>query len=103
MPQLTVEQDTGSNIAYKELVAVIGAYDVDINDNLTLSTQPPTYGVLTLKREVRSVPKLQDCSAPSSDSEEVVVPCGLELPQDVVSCDAFVYVEILLNNSHKTC
>ncbi|XP_033637389.1 uncharacterized protein LOC117298318 isoform X2 [Asterias rubens] len=81
---LIVEQNTGANIAYKDLVVMIGAYDVDINDNLTLLIQPPTYGVLTMRDEVRSIPLRQNCSQLSRNitSQENVLPCGLETPQE---------------------
>ena len=65
---------------------MIGAYDVDINDNLTLLIQPPTYGVLTMRDEVRSIPLRQNCSQLSRNitSQENVLPCGLETPQEPV-------------------
>ncbi|XP_033637723.1 uncharacterized protein LOC117298529 [Asterias rubens] len=82
--KLIVEQNTGVNIAYKDLVVMIGAYDVDIYDNLTLLIQPPPYGVLTMRDEVRSIPLRQNCSQLSRNitSQEIVLPCGLETPQE---------------------
>ncbi|XP_038062441.1 uncharacterized protein LOC119732930 [Patiria miniata] len=77
---LTVEQNTGSNVAYKDLTAVLGAYDADTNDELTIVTRPPTYGTLALTSQVKTVPSRQNCSEPSADSEEPVIPCGIELP-----------------------
>ncbi|XP_022103297.1 uncharacterized protein LOC110986025 [Acanthaster planci] len=79
---LIVEQNTGSNVAYKDLVAELGAYDVDTNDNLTILTQHVTYGNLTLTWQSRSVPSRQNCSVPSGDTEQSVIPCGLQLPHD---------------------
>ncbi|XP_071798137.1 uncharacterized protein [Asterias amurensis] len=80
---LIVEQNTGANIAYKDLVVMIGAYDVDTNDNLTLLIQPPTYGEITLRDEVRSIPQRQNCSQLLRSSEGNVLPCGLETPHEV--------------------
>ncbi|XP_038050876.1 uncharacterized protein LOC119724026 [Patiria miniata] len=79
---LTVEQNTGSNVAYKDLRAELGAYDVDSDDKLTIITQPPTYGTLTLTQEVKTVPSTQNCSEPSGDGEGPVIPCGLKLPHE---------------------
>ncbi|XP_022105060.1 uncharacterized protein LOC110986994 [Acanthaster planci] len=78
---LTVEQNTGFNVAYKELSFELGAYDPDITDELTVVTQPPTYGTLTLTRVSKTVPTAQGCSEPSIDNEEPVIPCGLTLPR----------------------
>ncbi|XP_038050728.1 uncharacterized protein LOC119723897 [Patiria miniata] len=79
---LIVEQNTGSNVAYKDLTLVLGAYDPDINDNLTIITQPPSYGTLEETHQSEEVPSTQNCSEPSVDSEEPTIPCGLEVPHD---------------------
>ena len=65
-------------------MVTIGAYDVDTNDNLTLLIQPPTYGEITLRDEVRSIPQRQNCSQLLRSSEGNVLPCGLETPHEVV-------------------
>ena len=90
--QFTVEQNVESNVAYKDLVATLGAYDVDRADNLRIRYLPPTYGELRVEPESKSVPAGQNCGPPpSGDGDTPRVPCGLETPHDQVFITSLVW------------
>ncbi|XP_022102001.1 uncharacterized protein LOC110985344 [Acanthaster planci] len=84
MALLTVEQNTGFNVAYKDLSFQLGAFDPDISDNLTIVTQLPSYGTLRLARESKAVPTQQNCHQSSGADDKVpAIPCGLDIPHEV--------------------
>ena len=85
---MAVEENTEFNLEYMPLTAVLGAYDVDSADRLTLMVDNPERGVLTMSTEQRSIPSnAENCNSDSDTSEsgeKLNLPCGLLLPHNKV-------------------
>ena len=85
---MATEENTEFNLEYMPLMAVLGAYDVDSTDILTLMVDNPERGILTLSAEQRSTPlNAENCNSDSKTSESVeklTLPCGLLLPHNKV-------------------
>ncbi|XP_033105583.1 uncharacterized protein LOC117107873 isoform X2 [Anneissia japonica] len=54
--QLTMEENTDTNVAYQDLIGYVGAYDVDMDDVLHLMFQTPTQGQFHVKPPEREDP-----------------------------------------------
>ncbi|XP_071960608.1 uncharacterized protein [Antedon mediterranea] len=54
--QVTMEENTDTNIAYSDLIGYVGAYDVDSDDLLNLMFQTPPQGQFHIKPPGRGVP-----------------------------------------------
>ncbi|XP_064646638.1 uncharacterized protein LOC135499666 isoform X2 [Lineus longissimus] len=78
---VTVEQFTGYNAAYRDLVLLVGAYDRDISNVLTIvPARSPLKGKLSLGAPARTEPTLpRTCD----DRNAVALPCtGITFPHE---------------------
>ncbi|XP_070572595.1 uncharacterized protein [Ptychodera flava] len=90
---LTQEQRHKQNQDYAPIIAMVGAYDVDTEDTLTLLFENPTKGQLEIAEQQQDVTfKMPDCSKdkqdtvtdwpPESDSE-IIFPCNMTNPYEI--------------------
>ena len=60
---ITVEENSGNNAAYKDLIFILAAHDVDDTDDINVAFEQPKHGNLTLYRQVKTVELIQqNCS-----------------------------------------
>ena len=60
---MTVEENSRTNSAYRDMVVVVAAYDPDYDDDVKLAFEPPTHGNLTVYSQVNNVDVIQqDCA-----------------------------------------
>ncbi|KAI0212810.1 hypothetical protein LSAT2_002258 [Lamellibrachia satsuma] len=60
---VTVEENSGNNAAYKDLIFILAAHDVDDTDDINVAFEQPKHGNLTLYRQVKTVELIQqNCS-----------------------------------------
>ncbi|XP_064647279.1 uncharacterized protein LOC135500064 isoform X1 [Lineus longissimus] len=88
---ITMEENSGDNVAYEDLNMLLGAYDVDPPDNHTaVVTTQPMHGSVTLSTQNTDVLNYpSDCHLPaqnqtirndSNTSLPPTIPCNLKLP-----------------------
>ncbi|XP_033121447.1 uncharacterized protein LOC117120538 [Anneissia japonica] len=58
--QVTMEENTDTNIAYQDFIGYAGAYDVDVDDLLNLMFQTPTQGQFNVKLPERGNPSTSE-------------------------------------------
>ena len=73
-------------MAFQPLSIVIGAYDVDFDDEITIEIRGPSKGQLSMIGETRQelVENDPQCQE-ETDDELTRVPCGLMIPKEAVS------------------
>ncbi|XP_064643635.1 uncharacterized protein LOC135497733 [Lineus longissimus] len=77
---VSVEENTGYNIAYTDLTILVGAYDRDVDDVLNITSQAPANGELILANSIQTTPNLP---VTCIDPEAYAFPCtGLNLPHN---------------------
>ncbi|XP_076085497.1 uncharacterized protein LOC143056293 [Mytilus galloprovincialis] len=81
-------------------IAVLGAYDVEIEDNLILITQNSSFGILNMTEESNTAPNITTCP-PIGDREQTIFPCGnLGLNKEPEKA-AWLYMELFYNQFYN--
>ncbi|XP_070572594.1 uncharacterized protein [Ptychodera flava] len=89
---ITQEQRHQWNEGYYPIIAMVGAFDVDTEDKLTLMFERPTHGQLEITEEHRNVTfKMSECvvmEKKAGETEwppgsEITFPCNMNNPHDI--------------------
>ena len=72
-------------MAYQPLPIVIGAYDVDFDDKITIGIRGPLKGRLSMFGETRQKLIENDHCHEETGDDLARVPCGLMIPKEAVS------------------
>ncbi|XP_064642003.1 uncharacterized protein LOC135496571 [Lineus longissimus] len=74
---IVVEQNTPENVAYSPWIGLVGAYDIDANDTLTVNILPPSHGSVLLTATTTSTPSLPQACNGNEIAE--ALPCDVSL------------------------